>query len=190
MGDPQHPHNNEIKEYVMDTLSDEKHIEIGEHLFTCKECMNKTRAEYKNSIVLENWSAQKVGELLWRMKILSELKNNTISTEEITGTPTEEKIAAKTLPGDDQTIIKHYYSKDKKIIATVEYSEYNTEASFETRDPGISESTIVFAFILLNRRKVIVCDKVNLEIRSPGIWEKSWQGTIPYSPDLSLLFTY
>jgi hypothetical protein len=184
-----HPTYNEIQEYVRETLSDEKHMEIGEHLFACKECMNRTREEYKDTIVLENWSAHNAGELLWRMKILSELKNNKQYTGEWTGLPEEEKLAAESA-SEDQMIIKHYYSEDKRIIATVEYSAQTTEVSFETRDPEISDSLIIFAFVLLASKKVIMCDKVRLETLSPGIWEKRWQGAIPYAPDLSLLFTY
>ena len=190
MGLSQHPNNKEIAEYVRETLPDEKHIKIGEHLFICKKCMEKTRAEYKNNIVMENWSARNIGELLWRMKILTELKNNTISSEESIDTRGEERLAAESPPGEQQTIIKHYYSKDKKIIVTVEYSASSIVAAFETRDPDISDSIIIFAFVSLNSRKVIVCDKVRLDIISPGIWEKRWQGTIPFSPDLTLLFTY
>jgi len=186
---PQHPSQDEIKEYVRDTLSDEKHMAIGQPLFACKDCMEMTRMEFKDYIVLENWSAGNIGELLWRMKILTELKNATISFKEIIDTPVDEKLAAKSPPVKSKSIIKHYYSKDKKIIATVEYSEFSTEVSFETKDPDFSDSIIVFAFVLLNSKKVIACDKVSLEKRSPGIWENRWQGTVPFTPDLTLLFT-
>ena len=78
MDHSQHPTRNEIEKYVRDTLPDEKHLEIGNHIYSCRECMEAARLEYKNTLLIENWSARNIGELLWRMKIMTELKNRTI----------------------------------------------------------------------------------------------------------------
>jgi len=190
MAHSQHPAAHEIREYVRDTLSDNKHIEIGKHLFSCKQCMDLAREEYKNSILIENWSAKNIGELLWRMKILAELKNREISGEFIQDSEIEEKLAAQSEIDTVPTVSRHYYSKDKKVIATVEYSNQQVEVSFETRESDIAESEIVFAFVRINSRKIIVCDKLKLIKRSPGVWENRWKGKLSFSPDLTLLFEY
>lgn len=195
MADSQHPTESEIEKYVRDTLTDEKHLEIGEHIYSCKQCMEKARTEYKNSIIIENWSAGNAGELLWRMEIMTELKNRTVFQDFGSDTETEEKLAAESYLDKEQSIIRHYYSKDKKVIATVEYSPLETEVSFETREKELSDAVIVFAFVRMNTKKIILCDKVKLGAKSsvkgsPGVWENRWQGKIAFSPDLTLLFTW
>ena len=92
MAHTQHPGKDKLKKYVRDTLSDELHLEIGEHLFSCKECMKRARGEYKHYILLENWSARNIGELLWRMKLLTELKKRGVSEIFTSDTRQEERI--------------------------------------------------------------------------------------------------
>lgn len=190
MADSQHPTKKEIEQYVRDTLSDEKHLEIGEHIYSCKQCMERARTEYKNSIIIENWSARNAGELLWRMNIMTELKSRTIFQKADSDMITEEKLAAESYLDNEQSIVRHYYSKDKKVIATAEYSSLEAEISFETREEDVCGSEIVFALVRMNSREIIVCDKIKLIQRSPGVWENRWLGKVNFSPDLTLLFTW
>jgi hypothetical protein len=190
----EHPTMDEIRAYVKDTLPDEKHCDIGNHIYSCHQCMEKTRAAYKDTLIIENWSPQSIGELIWRMNIIAEMKNRTIFQRPANNPVTQEKLAAESPQEEKYPVIRHYYSKDKKVIATVEYAPGETEVSFEMKEsPGTKKqeiAIIVFAFARMNTREILVCDKVTLKMSSPGLWETRWKGNIEYTPDITLLFTW
>jgi hypothetical protein len=64
-----HPDKEEITQYVWEELPDEREIEIGEHLATCKECRRLSQEEFKTKILWENWTAKTHGEFYWQKRI-------------------------------------------------------------------------------------------------------------------------
>jgi len=185
MDKTQHPSQEDIRLYAADNLPDAKHMELGEHLLACTQCMDSARLEYKMNLLVENWTAETTADLLWSREISKGLKNKTIHVDF-----SQEQLAAETLPGDASSIIKHYFSKDKSIIATVEYTANSAEISFETKAAHLAEAVIGFTLVRMDSRKIAVCGEVRLESRAAGIWEKTWKGKVDFSSDLTLLFDY
>ncbi|MEI8348871.1 MAG: hypothetical protein WCI77_01855 [Candidatus Omnitrophota bacterium] len=74
MANTQHPDKEEIFSYIWQELSQEKEIEIGEHLADCKQCVKLSREIFKTKIFWESWTAKLHGEIYWQKKIKDSLQ--------------------------------------------------------------------------------------------------------------------
>lgn len=74
MVESKHPEREEIFGYVWQELSQEKEIEVGEHLAVCRECVEFSREIFKTKIFWENWTAKSHGEIYWQKRIRDTLQ--------------------------------------------------------------------------------------------------------------------
>lgn len=69
MPEIKHPTKEEIGHYIWEELSEEREIEIGEHLAECKECRKLSQGEFKTKLFLKSWTARAHGEAYWHKRL-------------------------------------------------------------------------------------------------------------------------
>ncbi|MFA5008294.1 MAG: hypothetical protein WC546_03630 [Candidatus Omnitrophota bacterium] len=64
-----HPNKEEICNYIWEELSEEREIEIGEHLAMCEKCVDFSREIYRTKFFWQGWTAKLHGEVFWQERI-------------------------------------------------------------------------------------------------------------------------
>lgn len=75
MTNTQHPNKEEIFGYIWQELTQEREIEIGEHLAACETCVKLSREVFKTKIFWEGWTAKFHGKIYWQKKIKDSLQS-------------------------------------------------------------------------------------------------------------------
>jgi len=70
-----HPAKEEIEDYIWEELSEERGIEISEHLSVCKECQRLSQKEFRAKLILESWTAKAHGEAYWQARLSGVLED-------------------------------------------------------------------------------------------------------------------
>jgi hypothetical protein len=70
-----HPAREEIEDYIWEELSEERGIEISEHLSVCKECQRLSQKEFRAKLILESWTAKAHGEAYWKTRLSGVLED-------------------------------------------------------------------------------------------------------------------
>lgn len=74
MEEIKHPKRDEIEKYIWDELSEDREIEVGNHLAECEECIKIAQEEMELKFFWEHFNAKTHGEVYWQARIKDALE--------------------------------------------------------------------------------------------------------------------